>query len=354
MHDVIVVGAGPAGSFAAYRCSSLGLDTLLLEKEKLPRAKACGGAAGADVVSYLGKEVMDVVEREGKGNHLFFDYKKMRVLDKPKLFFRRERFDFFITQLAESAGCKVEDGKRVVSVSVGEDGVRVRTKGESHSSKIVIGGDGAYSVVGNSVGLVHEKERQYAALRSQIDMPDSEIDSLLDIRDETHGNTYFFSDLLGFAWLIPNRDSINAGIGALVRKSINLKGKYKEFVNHFGLDEKVPTKGHLIPYRPLDRVYSERVCLVGDAGGFVNPWNGCGIDLGIESSEKAAEICKKAIEENDFSLVSMSRYQGLLETQIRTLRLRSNVVGLLDDITPSDFTMPTIGQTFVKHLSRLV
>ena len=54
MRDVIVVGAGPVGGYTAYSCASMGFDTLLLEKERLPRAKACGGAAGRFVNPWTG------------------------------------------------------------------------------------------------------------------------------------------------------------------------------------------------------------------------------------------------------------------------------------------------------------
>ncbi|MFQ6061067.1 MAG: FAD-dependent oxidoreductase, partial [Thermoplasmata archaeon] len=141
MHDVVVVGAGPSGSYAAFRCSRYGLDTLLLEKEKLPRTKACGGAASKDIISYLGKEVMEVVEHEGQGNHLFFDYREIGVLERRALFFRRENFDYFITELAENAGCKVMDRERVTSILVENDSCEVRTERRTYSSRIVIGAE---------------------------------------------------------------------------------------------------------------------------------------------------------------------------------------------------------------------
>lgn len=353
MHDVIVVGAGPAGSYAAYKCASYGLDTLLVERGKLPRQKACGGAVGPNTVSCLGKEVLDLVERSGSENHIFFDLKLIRVLSKKKYYFRRGAFDHFITQLAESAGCRVEEGRNVRLVSVQKDRVEVKAAGETYHSKIIIGGDGACSVVGNSVGLTHDLNRHYLALRSQIDLPDSEIDTLLGIEGKTHNNTYFFSDLFGFGWLIPNRDSINAGLGALIRRSSSLGERFKRFLKHFNLDHNAPAKGHIIPYHPLEKVYSERVCLVGDAGGFVNPWNGCGIDLGIESSERVAEICKKAIEEDDFSESSLSRYPKALESQMKKLQFRSNVLGLLDDLYPKALPLTPLGEPFVRSLSKL-
>lgn len=353
MHDVIVVGAGPAGSFAAYACSSFGLDTLLLDKHKLPRNKACGGASGRGIESYCGKEILDIVEREGSGDELYFDYRKIGELEREKLFFKREKLDYYISRMAEDAGCKIKDGTEVVSISMGEDGARVLTKRESYHSQIVIGGDGANSVVGRSVGLVNERRRHYAAIRSEIDARETENDTLVDIQEGIRQHTYFFSDLLGFAWLIPNKDCLNVGMGVLFEKAEHLKGKFKTFLTHLGLDEESPMKGQLIPYRPLDKIYSERILLVGDAGGFVDPWTGCGIELGIESAESAAKTCKRAFDKSDFSELSMSRYQDSLRPTLRNLRFRSKAISLLDNLTPKDFVMTTLGEVFVKHLSKL-
>ncbi len=353
MRDVIVVGAGPAGSYAAYSCASMGLDTLLLEKERLPREKACGGAAGRVLESYCGEEILDIVERRGRGSRLYFNYRKIGALNKEKLFFKREKLDHFITEMAMNAGCEVVDGTEVVSVSPHEDGVRVITERERHQTQVVIGGDGAYSVVGRSAGLVNETKRHYAAVSSNIDVGSTKSAILKSAHEEAYQHTYFFSDLLGFAWIIPNRTSVNTGMGALMNKSVNLKRKYRAFLSHLGLDELPPVKGHLIPYQPLEKAYSERVLLVGDAGGFVNPWTGCGIDLGVVSGKAAADACKSAFDEEDFSEQSLSRYQVSLAPVLRNLRLKSNAIAFLDNHTPKDYVMNPLGKVLVKHLARI-
>jgi geranylgeranyl reductase family protein len=280
MHDVIVVGAGPAGSYAAYWCSTLGLDTLLLEKETLPRKKACGGVTSRTLESFCGKDILDIAECQAIGNRLFYDYREIGFQDKEKLFFKRDRLDYFITEMASIAGCEIRDGEGVQSISVEEDRAVVATEEREYSSHILIGGDGAYSMVGKSVGLVNDRKRFYAAICAEVDTSKPGNDEMREFGGCDHQHTHFFSDLLGFAWLIPKRTSVNIGMGALMEKSLDIKDKFEAFIGHFGVDRDIRTRGHLIPYRPLHRVYSERVLLVGDAGGFVNPWNGCGIDLG--------------------------------------------------------------------------
>lgn len=352
MRDVVVVGAGPAGSYAAYTCSSLGLDTLLLDKNSLPREKACGGVAGRDLITYCGKGLLDIVERESDGSQLYYNHNNIGFLDKEKLFFKREKLDYFITEMAEEAGCELNDRTNVTGVSVYDDGAKIATDKGELRSRIVIGADGSYSVVRKSLGLSIEKRRHYAAIRSRVELSKIQNEELLEIGRGTYQHTHFFSDLLGFAWLIPNEDCLNIGMGVMLEKSSDLRRRFEAFLAHFDLDRNSLTKGHLIPYRPLDRVYSERVLLVGDAGGFVNPWTGCGIDLGVESAKSAGEVCRMVVDEDDYSRRSMSRYQDAMGPTLTRLRFRSSAISLLDDMTPRNFVMKVLGKVFVKRLSR--
>ena len=352
MHDVIVVGAGPAGSYAAYRCAALGLDTLLLERSRLPRKKACGGVTSKVLESFCGKEISEIAECQGDGNKLFYDYKEIGFQDKKKLFFKRDKLDYFITQMAEGAGCKIRDGEGAQSISIKEDRVTVTTQENEYSSHIVIGGDGAYSMVGRSVGLVNDRKRFYAAICAEVEIDKASNDEMAEFGQSNHQHTHFFSDLLGFAWLIPKRTSVNIGMGALMEKSLDLKDKFRAFTARFGVDENTKTSGHLIPYKPLQRVYSERVLLVGDAGGFVNPWNGCGIDLGVESAKHAGDVCKMAVDEGNFSRPFLSKYEELMSPVLTKLTFKSNAIALLDNMTPKNFVMTALGEVFVKHLAR--
>ncbi len=352
MRDVIVVGAGPAGSYAAYACSSLGLDTLLLDKHGLPREKACGGVAGKDLISYCGRELLDIVEKESEGSQLYYDHDHIGFLEKEKLFFKREKLDYFITQMAEEAGCEIDDRTNVTRVSIHDDGAKVATEKEMLKSRILIGADGTYSVVRKSLGFALDRRRHYAAIRTRVDLRKTRNDDLREIGEGSHQHTHFFSDLLGFAWLIPNNECLNIGMGAMLEKCGDLRERFETFLAHFDLERNSSTKGHLIPYRPLDKVYSERTLLVGDAGGFVNPWTGCGINLSVESAKNAGEVCRMVVDEGDFSEKSMSRYQEIMGPTLTRLRFRSNAISLLDNMTPSNFVMKALGEVFVKRLSR--
>jgi len=352
MHDVVVVGAGPSGAFAALKCAQAGLDVLLLDKEKLPRDKPCGGVVGREAVSKIGKDVIELAEREGKGNHLFYNYREIGKLDHNEFFFKRSKFDHYIAERAVDFGAKVLDGCKATTAKLDSDSVAITCGPNLIKGKIVIGADGVNSIIGKSFGLVHEQNRKYLAIKTEIWMDNRKVEELLGIENEVHNNTYFFSDLFGFAWIIPNEQSINMGIGASLSKSQGLRSKFVAFLNYLGLKGEA-IQGHQIPYALLPRICGERVLLVGDAGGFVNPWTGCGIELGILSAEKAAETCVHALENNDFSLEEMSRYEKGLKPYLRNLRFRSSVIALLDDLIPEQFEYPTIAEFIIRKGARL-
>ncbi|MFQ6106535.1 MAG: NAD(P)/FAD-dependent oxidoreductase [Thermoplasmata archaeon] len=348
MYDLIVIGAGPAGSFAAYKSASRGLKTLLIEKEHLPRRKACGGVVGRNTLSKLDRGIFDILEAKGEFNDIFFNYRRIRSLERDEYFFKRERFDYFITRMAMDAGAEVVDSCPVTNVMNRQDGVIVNTAHLQYKSRLLIGADGVYSTVGRSMGLVHDARRKYAAIVACVESEGCE--DLLGNGD--CNNTYFFYDLMGFAWLIPNKKSMNVGMGALKRKSAGLRHKFSLFCKVLGISCP-PVKGHMIPYTVLDKFQSGRVMLVGDAAGFVNAWTGAGIGSSIYSAEKAVETCLEMIEEDDFSEDASARYPGRCRSIIRSLRFRSRLVEILDDKTPPDFELPEIAESLVRQLSAI-
>ncbi len=101
----------------------------------------------------------------------------------------------------------------------------------------------------------------------------------------------------------------------------------------------------------LRRIYSERVLLTGDAGGFVNPWTGAGIDEGIVASANAAVVCKEAVDSQDFSAERMSRFQRLCAEQMRRISWRGSWVKVLDRIMPMDAEFPFWVRFLVRRFS---
>jgi geranylgeranyl reductase family protein len=348
VYDLIVIGAGPAGSFAAFKSASRGLRTLLIEKERLPRHKPCGGVVHERTLSKLDGHIYDHLEAKSGFNNIFYNYRGIRTLEGEEYFFKRDRFDYFITKMAMDAGAEVVDSCAAVEVVNRSNEVIVRTPHLEYKARTLIGADGVHSIVGKTLGLVHDFRKKYAAVVADIEV--GSVGGLLGTGD--HSNTYFFDNLIGFAWLIPNKKSVNIGMGALMRKSAGLRRKFESFCGKLGIP--CPqVDGHMIPYSVLEKIQDGRVMLVGDAAGFVNAWTGGGIGHGIFSAEKAVETCSEMIENDDFSEKMSQRYPQGCRTEMRNLRFRSKLIEILDQNTPSSFELPGIAESFVKRLSAI-
>jgi len=310
-YDVIVVGAGPGGSAAAEKCARFGLKTLLLEKEKLPRDKACGGMfcpTIRDVVGMYGVDVEKIVERRTEGGRVYFDGELMMDMRYPSFMFSRKKLDYLITKKAVEAGAKLIDNCRVSDVQGDAKKVKVVCDKGKFVSKVVIGADGVNSVVARKTELNSGWSGNDSALaiESEIKMSNKEI-------EKRFGNCaigYLYRDFVGYEWVIPKNGCVNVGLGTKVSRSGRLRERFDEMLGRLGL-RAGDVKAHMIPMRLLENThnYKKRVILCGDAGGFVFPLLGAGIEPAIVSGRAAADVCYDAVKYDDFSSNRFEKYE---------------------------------------------
>jgi len=349
MRDVIVVGAGPSGSFTAMKCAEYGLDVLLLDSEKFPRDKACGGVVGGRSLKLIGGDVTSVVECEGTGNDFFYDWRYVGSLGTHEYFVKRRRFDHYLVRRAVAAGVRFVEGIKAIGLAISTDQAIVRTSAGDFPSNMVVAADGTNSTIGRAVGLSHHDDIcRYASMKAEVDVSHAKGRDL-GVEDPNRQRTYFFSDLLGFAWVVPNNGSVNVGYGSTVSKAKDLKARFHVFLAKLGIAPQFE-RGAQIPFMAARRVYSERVLLTGDAGGFVNPWTGCGIDEGLAASEKAALICKKAADAQEYSSAMLSSYQEICRDSIKRISRRGRWIKALDRLVPEGATLPFWTEYLVKRL----
>src|SRR5881628_2676527 len=230
MREVVVVGAGPAGSYAAMRCAERGLDVLMLDSARFPRDKACGGVVGERTMSNVGGDIASILEREGHTNDLYYDWEPIGTVESHLYFFKRRRLDHYLVQRAQAAGAELLEGRRVTRVQVLPDRAVVEANGDRYEADLVIGADGTNSVVGRSIGMSHHAgDAKYASMKAEVALPAEKIEAL-GVDDPPHQNTYFFSDLFGFAWIVPNDGAVNVGYGALVRHASRLRARFMGFL----------------------------------------------------------------------------------------------------------------------------
>ncbi len=151
-YDVVVVGAGPAGSSAAFHCASAGLSTLVLEKHILPRYKPCGGMVSERCVNDLGLEG-HIIDRAQKCQ-LVLEHEMISEREADVCLVDRSDFDMAMTERAEGAGAEICTGSMVTSISSdSESATAVLSDGRTLTAKVIIGADGVNSKVRSSTCL---------------------------------------------------------------------------------------------------------------------------------------------------------------------------------------------------------
>ena len=343
--DVIVVGAGPAGSTAAKKCSDYGLETILIEKQSIPRLKPCGGGVSQKALKLIeGGVPDDLVEQRIKGIRLFSP--SLRSVDlvaqKPiGITTQRDKFDAFLTQLAIKAGCQLIQADEVIDLLIEEEGVTCKLKsGKTFKGSIIIGADGANSVVAAKAGIRKKWSNDEVGLcfESEVRISDADMKKL----DPDLLELYFINIPFGYGWLFPKKSSISLGVAGGLAYLQNKRSIFSDFCSTVsklkGINITVPKfEAHLAPAGGINRkIVADRTMLVGDAAGFIDPFTGEGIYYAMRSGQIAADCCKKAIEEHTTNRLFFERnygkvcYEDFIKDLKVALRLTHLVHGRFD------------------------
>jgi geranylgeranyl reductase family protein len=315
--DVIVVGGGPAGSTVGYELSKAGVKTLIIDKAKFPRYKTCGGIVDVKAVNSLDFDISPVVE--DVISRVLISHKLGQPFAKdcntPITYnVSRERFDHFLLQKAIETGCDVVQGDGVKSVEMDDDQVVAVTKeGRKFSAQILVGADGANSVVARSVGLL---QNAYIGIGLEWEVE-------VDPQDLEQWRGVALLDLgtidSGYAWIFPKLDHLSLGAGGAQEHSKAVRAYYQSFIDAWKPTFKkyvtIREKGHRLPVRRQgEPIVKDRVLLVGDAAGLIDPLSGEGIYYAINSGKLAARALKAHFD--DPHKASLSNYQNLIDTEI--------------------------------------
>jgi geranylgeranyl reductase family protein len=303
--DVVVVGAGPGGSTAARFCAQTGLKTLLIEKEKMPRYKACGGCLSLKTVNLLGLDLTPVLETmiyRVKFTYRLKDSFSIEWRQPIAFMVMRDRFDQFLAKQALEKGAGVLEGVSVVRVEEKSDGVEVAlSDGEKIRCEYLIGADGQQSIVGKSLSLLPPKgDGNGFGIESEIP-----FESTFDFPREDLQLVHFdFGGVPnGYGWVFPKKEGLSIGVGGMLRDvaKTNLRQYFNTFIHglNYIKEEKVEkVLGHPLPsfYDERQRVAKGKVLLVGDAAHLMDPLMGEGIYYALLSGMLAAEAILQSKE----------------------------------------------------------
>jgi geranylgeranyl reductase family protein len=321
--DVIVVGAGPAGSATAYHLARTGLDVALLEKTAFPREKVCGDGLTPRAVKALISMGIDTSEQAGwlhnkglriigGGLRLELPWPDLASFPSYGLVRPRADFDDLLARQAVKAGAVLHERTTVTGPVLDERTghvTGVTTKGEDGETvfraPIVVAADGNSSRLSLAMGLHKRDDRPMGvAVRTYYRSPrhdDDWLESWLELWD---GDRL----LPGYGWIFGVGDGTsNVGLGILNTSNAWGQVDYKDLLRRWldqtpeqwGFREEnrtQPVRGAALPMG-FNRQphYTRGLLLVGDSGGMVNPFNGEGIAYAMESGEIAAQTIAQAL-----------------------------------------------------------
>ncbi|WP_406061089.1 geranylgeranyl reductase family protein [Streptomyces sp. NBC_01077] len=326
--DVIVVGAGPAGSTTAYYLAKAGLDVLLLEKTAFPREKVCGDGLTPRATKQLVSMGIDISEEAGwlrnkglriigGGVRLELDWPELASYPDYGLVRKRDDFDEQLARQAQKAGARLYErcnvGAPIIDDRTGRiTGVHAKLGEEKREvtfhAPLVVAADGNSTRISLAMGLHRREDRPMGvAVRTYFTSPrhdDDYLESWLELWDRRGPQDRL---LPGYGWVFGMGDGTsNVGLGILNSSKAFRELDWREVLKAwcasmpedwgFTPDNMTtPIRGAALPMA-FNRQphYTKGLLLVGDAGGLVNPFNGEGIAYAMESGQIAADVIVQA------------------------------------------------------------
>jgi digeranylgeranylglycerophospholipid reductase len=368
-YDIIVVGAGPAGSMAARFAAEKGVSVLMLEKDRdVGYPVRCGEAISkAGVEEFIPSDEKWIAAKISKFSFNAPDGSEA-IVDFGDAGFVLERriFDYELARTAAEAGTEIITRAYVNGLLFNNGkvtGVKCELNGEQKevTSKVVIAADGVESRVGRWAGL--ETHIDFRDMESAVQITAANIPV-----DQNTLYFYFGKDVApnGYFWVFPkghNKANIGLGVSGLIGKKKSAQSFLNEFMNKNYPNAPVLTKiaGGVPCSITLGKISGPGIMLVGDAARQVNPLSGGGIASGMIGGKIAGTIAGKAIKQNklDQILTYDKAWQDRLGKRHETFnRIKEGIYNFSDDkfnsIAHSVLKIPvekrTLGKVFTTAL----
>ena len=318
--DVIVVGAGPCGSFTALKLAKLSRSvTVFEEHSQIGVPSHCAGHLSMKGLKQLGLQPLppETVENifyganfySPKGNRF-----SVRFSQPVTCAVDRAMFDKYIAEKAQDAGASFHLNSRVETLMIKNDFVRGAIVKNGETTESMLAG-----VVVDAEGISSRIMRQAGLLRPQklVKGVEAEVENVRDtesdVVDVYLGNSY----APGFyAWLIPKKDG-KAKVGLAARTGNPKELLQKLMLKHPAASKKLRSSRilkatfHPITLEgPIGQTCSSGFLAVGDAASQVKPTTGGGVIIGMTCAQIAAEVASEALDKNDFSKQFLKKYEN--------------------------------------------
>ncbi|WP_152187532.1 geranylgeranyl reductase family protein [Georgenia satyanarayanai] len=332
--DVIVVGAGPAGSATAHYLAQTGMDVLLLEKATFPRDKICGDGLTPRAVAELIRMGVPTPESDGwirnwglrtygAGHRIEIPWPELAEMPSYGLARSRMNLDETLARHAVASGARLLEGVavtgpvrhersgRILGVTTRSVDATGRRTGEerSYRARIVVDAGGVSARLATTMGIEKNDNRPMGvAIRTYFRSPrhdDPMMESHLELWDGEPGRSNLMP---GYGWIFALGDgTVNVGLGSLSSTATPTKLDYKGLFATWMRN--APAEWEFTPENQVGELrsaalpmafnrkphYSQGMLLVGDSGGMVSPFNGEGIAYAMQSGRIAADVVSQAL-----------------------------------------------------------
>lgn len=307
--DVIVVGAGPAGTISAYELARLGKKVLIFEKEIFPRYKVCGGGLTHKIIKEIPFDVSPVIEtviNTVRFSHRFTEIFPRTADDAFIYCTMRSELDLYLLKKATEAGAEVVTSI-VKDIQSSDGGITVNTGEKSYRSRLLIGADGAAGITARTFGLRRNIEKGLAW--------EAEIQTDPSVLEKYKDTVFLDWGTLpgGYGWVFPKKDHFSAGVGGPAKLSGLMMDYYRNFLDSCGIfdlekDLIISIRSWPIPVRTKRSCFhSSYVMIAGDAAGLTDPLTGEGIYYAVRSGKLAAEAAREYLEGDRGALKNYSK-----------------------------------------------
>lgn len=342
--DVVIIGAGPAGSTTSHFLSKYKIPHIIIDKAEFPRDKICGDGLSGKVVSVLedlNPEWLDEMQNDSRhfldswgvrfvapnGNAIDLPFRTNQEKPRraPGFISKRYYFDYFLFSRLNQGFASVFTGMALTDIEQAEDGLILHLKKGDQTiegkARLVVAADGDHSVIARK--LAHQRLEPfsyYAGVRAYYK-------NVSEMHPKNFIELHFLPECLpGYFWIfpLPNNEA-NVGVGILSsdikKKHLDIKDilrravEFNPTIRDRFRDAKLidPVKGWRLPLAIEKRsVSGAHYLLTGDAGALIDPFTGEGIGNAMLSGQIAAGVIQQAVKEHNFSASFLKQYDQQL------------------------------------------
>jgi digeranylgeranylglycerophospholipid reductase len=325
MYDVAVIGAGPGGATCTRYLAKLGFNVVLIDRDKFPRDKPCGGGFSYNIINdfpYLKPRVNDFLKGISKVGVIHSPNQRIVLKGKVDMAVAlRIDFDNALLESAIDSGAELKECVRVKSLEFNNDFVSLRTSSTGKiRARIIVGADGVGSMVARQTGLHRRWPSHTITACRVVEIPSNESDVTRIYGEEKE--YHFFTNLggmPGYGWIFPKKETINVGLGIIGSHAKGLTNRFHAFIRLLKkkglLVDEIDisgARGALVPTGgTIEKTFADRCILVGDSAGMVSPLTGGGIAYAMRAARFGALVISKCLEESRYGKEDLAPYQKM-------------------------------------------